>query len=373
MAAPALPAGEPALPAGGAPAPAAEFPAVELSAPPEDAPARDAPVAGSLLLEQAADSAHSSAHEYLIALEGRRRLAEDELERKDMPGAWRSAELDTSRFLRFQGSWYNGHVTGALFQPFPMQPGRRAQAWRHQPAFLRPRHFHAEPELNLVTRGSATFGIGDEQITLARGDVVLFHPGQDHVLLSASADLGLFAVALLPELALRVCGALSPVRSRGFRMSESETSAAEEALSQLGGTGGGGEVEVPLAELFRSARARSAQTHVLSRLALQHLNADPSVSGEQLGSAVRAQPSALSRHFHDDMGIRLVEYRARLRLISFVHWVDQGHSLGRAALDAGFGSYAQCHRVFQSALGCSPRHYFNGQRRAIDDALTAPT
>jgi AraC-like DNA-binding protein len=250
-----------------------------------------------------------------------------------------------------------------------MQPGRRAQAWRHQPAFLRPRHFHAEPELNLVTRGSATFGIGDEQLTLARGDVVLFHPGQDHALLSASPDLGLFAVALLPELAARVCGALPPVRSRGFRMSELETSEAEDALNQLGGAARGGEVEVPLADLFQSARARSAQTHVLSRLALQHLSADPSASGEQLGSAMRAQPSALSRHFHDDMGIRLVEYRARLRLISFVKRVDQGYPLSRAALDAGFGSYTQCHRVFTGALGCSPREYFNGQRRQIDDAL----
>jgi hypothetical protein len=49
-------------------------------------------------------------------------------------------------------------VTASLYQPFPMQPGHRAQAWRHQPAFLRPRHFHEEPELNLVTRGTATFG-----------------------------------------------------------------------------------------------------------------------------------------------------------------------------------------------------------------------
>jgi transcriptional regulator GlxA family with amidase domain len=104
-------------------------------------------------------------------------------------------------------------------------------------------------------------------------------------------------------------------------------------------------------------------------LALQHAHADPGVSSEQLGSTIRAQPSALSRHFHEDMGIRFVEYRARLRLIAFVSLVDQGHPFSRAALDAGFGSYAQCHRVFRAALGCSARHYFNGQRREIDDAL----
>jgi AraC-like DNA-binding protein len=235
---------------------------------------------------------------------------------------------------------------------------------------LRPRHFHAEPELNLVTRGTATFAIGDEQLTLNRGDIVLFHPGQDHVLLRASNDLGLFAVALLPELAARACGALTHVASRGFRMSELETAEAESALTELGASGDGG--ETPLADLFRKVRARAARTHVLSRLTLQQVSADPGISGARLGSTARAQPSALSRHFHDDMGVRLVEYRARTRLIAFIGLVDQGHSLSRAALDAGFGSYAQCHRVFSTALGCSPRHYFNGQRRKIDDALSTP-
>jgi AraC-like DNA-binding protein len=257
----------------------------------------------------------------------------------------------------------------ALFQPFPMLPGHRAQVWRHQPAFLRPRHFHEEPELNLVTRGTATFGLGDEQLTLIRGDVVLFHPGQDHVLLSASEDLGLFAVALLPELAARACGALTQVASRGFRMTEKETREAEAALTELGAARSEG-VEAPLADLFRSTRARSPQTHVLSRLTLQQLSVDPGVSGEQLGSAVRAEPSALSRHFHGDLGIRLVEYRARMRLIAFVRLVDRGHPLTRAALDAGFGSYAQCHRVFTTTLGCSPTRYFNGQRQRIDTLTT---
>lgn len=251
-----------------------------------------------------------------------------------------------------------------------MQWGHRAQAWRHQPAFLRPRHFHAEPELNLVTRGTATFAIGDVQMTLTRGDVVLFHPGQDHVLLGASSDLGLFAVALLPELAARACGALTHVASRGFRMSEIETAEAESALTELGASGGG--QEAPLADLFHSVRARAARTHVLSRLTLQQVSLDPGISGAQLGSALRTQPSALSRHFHDDMGVRLVEYRARTRLIAFIGLVDQGHALSRAALDAGFGSYAQCHRVFSATLGCSPRHYFNGWRREIDAALTTP-
>jgi AraC-like DNA-binding protein/mannose-6-phosphate isomerase-like protein (cupin superfamily) len=259
-------------------------------------------------------------------------------------------------------------VKGALFQPFPMPPERRAQAWRHRPAFQRPRHFHEEPELNLVTAGTASFAIGDERLTLGRGDVLMFHPGQDHVLLSASDDLGLFAVALRPELAARAFGHLVHVASRGCRLSEAEVASAEAILSsaEMGRTAH--DVEPLLVALFRDVRDRSASTHVLSRLALKHVNADPGASGAQLGGALRAHPSALSRHFHGDLGIRFVEYRARVRLIAFVRLVDQGHALNRAALDAGFGSYAQCHRVFRGALGCSPRDYFNGQRQAVDDA-----
>jgi AraC-like DNA-binding protein len=52
----------------------------------------------------------------------------------------------------------------------------------------------------------------------------------------------------------------------------------------------------------------------------------------------------------------------------FVHLVDHGATMSAAALDADFGSYAQCHRAFQRALGCSPRDYFRGARSKLDEA-----
>jgi methylphosphotriester-DNA--protein-cysteine methyltransferase len=53
----------------------------------------------------------------------------------------------------------------------------------------------------------------------------------------------------------------------------------------------------------------------------------------------------------------------------FVHLVDAGESLGQAAVAADFGSYAQCHRVFQRALGCGPREYFAGARARVAAAI----
>jgi len=248
-----------------------------------------------------------------------------------------------------------------------MVPGRRAQAWRHQAAFRRPRHFHEEPELNLITAGQAVFGIGDVQVTAERGDVLLFHPGQDHVLLSASPDLGLFAVALQPEVAAQACGSLSHARSRACRLTDAETEHAADLLAAVGSMSPGSEAGV-LGDWFAAVRARAATTHVLSRLVLDRLRADPEATGGALGTALGADLSALSRHFHDDLGLRLVEYRSRLRLLAFIGLADAGSSLSRAALEAGFGSYAQCHRVFSATLGCSPRDYFKGQRRVLEDA-----
>jgi transcriptional regulator GlxA family with amidase domain len=64
-----------------------------------------------------------------------------------------------------------------------------------------------------------------------------------------------------------------------------------------------------------------------------------------------------------------VEYRNRLRLDRFESLLGQGPAnLLDAALEAGFGSYAQFHRVFRARLHASPRDYLRpagGARRLL--------
>jgi hypothetical protein len=93
---------------------------------------------------------------------------------------------------------------GVLYQPFPMLEGRRGQIWRYAPEYRRPRHFHGEPELNLVVAGSGVFGSGAEVFQVAGGDLLCWPPGRDHELLEASADFDLYVAALTPELNARV-------------------------------------------------------------------------------------------------------------------------------------------------------------------------
>ena len=252
-----------------------------------------------------------------------------------------------------------------------MLEGRAAQLWRHRPAFRRPRHFHEEPEVNAVVRGTATLGVGDRSLELGPGELVMFEPGQDHVLLDASPDLELFVVALRPALAERVRGGRPKVIKEKIALDETEVSGLCERARALDDVRDPGAVERELGDLFASLLSRPCTSHVSSRRAVGELRAAPETSAVELAKRLRIAPAQMSREFHRDLGVTLVEFRARLRLMRFVQLVDAGSTLTAAALDAEFGSYAQCHRAFSRALGCSPRDYFSGARRAVE-AKTEP-
>ena len=110
--------------------------------------------------------------------------------------------------------------------------------------------------------------------------------------------------------------------------------------------------------------------HVLTRRALAAVSESPRIGLTPLARQLRADPSEVSRYFHRDVGIKLVQYRARLRLLKFITLVDQGRdNLLAAAEAAGFGSYSQCHRTFQSELGYAPREFLaSGQRQRMQAA-----
>jgi len=91
-----------------------------------------------------------------------------------------------------------------------------------------------------------------------------------------------------------------------------------------------------------------------------------SYSLSQLAHKAGLSPSRLSRLFKKQMGLSIVEFRNRQRMQRFFDRYKLEHEARRqstlldAALDAGFGSYPQFHRVFRQVVGCSPAEY---QRR----------
>jgi AraC-like DNA-binding protein len=228
---------------------------------------------------------------------------------------------------------------------------------------------HEEPELNLVLRGSALLGIGERSVHVACGDVAFFLPGQDHELVQASDDLELFVVALRPELAESAGVRALPCRAR---VSDASLAHAAALLSGIAGVSSAEAHERALAELFLELGRAAPEPHIVSRRTLSYLARDPSLSGQALARRIGTTPSGVSRHFHDDYGMRMVEYRTRLRLLRFVSHVDRGLGITRSAFEADFGSYAQCQRVFSRVFGVTPREYFAGARLHLDAAVVTP-
>ena len=100
---------------------------------------------------------------------------------------------------------------------------------------------------------------------------------------------------------------------------------------------------------------------------------DPSLGGKQIAGELGISVSRLARVFKRDMGMSLVEYRNRLRLDRFWLLVDGGRpSLLEAALAAGFGSYAQFHRVFRAQRQVTPREYLRRRRAYPNGAPPEP-
>jgi AraC-like DNA-binding protein len=123
-----------------------------------------------------------------------------------------------------------------------------------------------------------------------------------------------------------------------------------------------------LAEMPRS-RGRSfvagfAAPHPAVTKATRMLSDNSSLSGPDLADRLQVSPGRFARVFKSEMGVSLVRYRNQLRLERFVKLMDGGgKTMREAAQEAGFGSYAQFHRVFQTLRGATPRAYLGRRGR----------
>jgi AraC-like DNA-binding protein len=116
------------------------------------------------------------------------------------------------------------------------------------------------------------------------------------------------------------------------------------------------------AAVWHALRGAAGHSPVVQRV-LDALAEQPRVSAQRLARDLGISSGHLARLFRTEMGISLVEYRNRLRIERFLSLADRsGVNLLDAALEAGFGSYAQFHRVFRKLVGTTPREYVAGVR-----------
>jgi AraC-like DNA-binding protein len=233
--------------------------------------------------------------------------------------------------------------------------------------------------VNLIVAGCARFGIGERVTDVGPGELLSFPPGQDHVLLEASSDLVLFAIGLKPCL---IADVLRSGRQRALLPMHTRPNPAEwSILVQRVTALAGGESPALAVELWQrvhelntpESHRGTKNIHVLTRRALETLTHAPDLGRDELARVARANPSEVSRFFHRDVGITLVEYRTRLRLLQFIRLVDErASSMTTAAVSSGFGSYSQCHRSFQAELACAPSEFFDARLRSQMEHTFAP-
>jgi AraC-like DNA-binding protein len=102
----------------------------------------------------------------------------------------------------------------------------------------------------------------------------------------------------------------------------------------------------------------SSPSQRLVAATVEMLDRNPGLGTKTMAAELHISESRLGAAFKALMGISLVDYRNLLRLDRFEALVDRGPaSLMDAAIEAGFGSYAQFHRVFRARLHTSPRQY----------------
>ncbi|HZL20628.1 MAG TPA: helix-turn-helix domain-containing protein [Polyangia bacterium] len=102
----------------------------------------------------------------------------------------------------------------------------------------------------------------------------------------------------------------------------------------------------------------SSSSRRLATAAAKMLAKDPGLQGADLAARLEVSLGRLAHVFKSEIGMSIVEHRNRLRLERFTMLLDKGRrNLLEAALAAGFGSYAQFHRVFRALRHVTPREY----------------
>lgn len=280
----------------------------------------------------------------------------------------------------------------AVIEDLGLRKGIDGRVVRHTAGTLRPRsHRHAELELNLVVRGTASYLLNDRRYDLTAGTLTWLFPDQEHVLVDESADHTLWwavfrrsvvaGIATSPH--ARPLLERDPIGRYSRRVDPQRVQRLDALFGELrdARTVDDNLFNAGLSYLLASAwRAFVDSSDVVGGLEVHPavdtvarvLQANPGAGNlTDLARTVGLSPSHLSRLFTSQMGLSISRFRNQQRLDRFIRLY--GHGRGTTALaaayEAGFGSYAQFHRVFRNETG----RYPSALRTAVTDDQSTPT
>lgn len=273
-----------------------------------------------------------------------------------------------------------------------------AEAVRNPP-ILQP-HRHVELEVNLVVDGEVTYVIDRKRYVFKKGSLLWFFPEQKHQLIDRSKDAAYYVAVFTPMMISECCKGeryaelkkdnlsycdtlytqLAPAEFTRLRSSMDRLATEGIDADELNRESGFGQskhfrfshpdpdwLNAGLRNILlaswrfqqghETGKANPTMHHIVRR-AIEQLNQqDDNSDLSTLAKSIGVSTSYLSRLFLEETGLTMTRFRNNQRLRRF--WENyQGQrktTLLGAALDAGFGSYAQFYRVYREAYGEGPR------------------
>jgi AraC-like DNA-binding protein len=249
----------------------------------------------------------------------------------------------------------------AVIEDLEVRAGLDGRVVRHTVGDGRPRsHRHAELEVNLVVRGTASYLLGERRYALTPGTLTWLFPGQDHVLVDESSDHELWWAVFRPTLVARLATIQhsrplleeDPVGQFSRRLDSGrvrrlgalfhDVQDAETVDDVLANTG----LAYLLSFAWRAFLdsddvAESVDLHPAVETVARMLQADPEAGDlATLAQAARLSASHLSRIFKEQTGVSISQFRNQQRLQRFLRLYGAGRRTTAlaAALEAGFGS-----------------------------------
>ena len=238
-------------------------------------------------------------------------------------------------------------------------------------------HHHAELEFNLVTQGRGLYLLANRKYQIRRGDLLWLFPAQEHVLIEQSPDFEMWIGVAKPATVRRIATDMdakilrqaNPAGEYCRRLSQPALVRLETLFAEIAATherpglfnaGLNYALLAAWQSFEHAADVPVHDVHPAVEKAARHIRDQNNTIGlEELAQHAGLSAPRLSRLFKQQTGIALVDFRNRQRVEKFLSLYRTGQRVTMldAALEAGFGSYPQFHRVFKRVLGCSPGSY----------------
>ncbi len=230
-----------------------------------------------------------------------------------------------------------------------------------------PMHRHREPEFNLVLSGTARYVLAERQTgeswvsALAPGSLIWLLPSQDHILVEKSTDYAHWVVVATPALLARLPLSLPSARELCRLLHAQDQARLTDLCTELSSlpqsdsltfNAGLGYLMAVAWSAFQSAPGTpTAPIHPAVASAMRLLREHPQEqwSISELAEHCALSAPVLTRHFREQTGLTLLEFRQQERLRFVLELRDRtpSRTLLELALEAGFGSYASFHRALR--------------------------